>query len=522
MSELVNVSKNTLLVLSAMIITACGGGGGGNNNAGGNPGSDVVVVDDNTDNNSQAEHLAAGDATVPVAKTSAFSAKSYNMTNVDRKTSFENGNHFFEQPWVQGSQSTQSRDGVGPYFNSTACQNCHINDGRGHAAMATPNGVDQGDDFASMIVKVSQSIVSAPDQANIDASYIANVSDSVVGGQLQHRAVDGVAHEADLAVSYTEVIETFADGHTVTLRKPFWHMTSNFSAFDTGVVFSARVAPPMIGLGLLSLIDEQDIYNQQDVSDADDDGISGKANQVWSLSEGAVALGRFGWKAGAPTLEEQTANAFFNDMGLTSKFHSEDDCGFAQADCLSAPNGTTTLDQSNPDPYEVVDSTLALVAFYANHLGVPKRRDAYSEQVQRGKDLFFQAGCDTCHTQSYVTGDDELQPELSNQTIFPFTDLLLHDMGEALADFDEANNPVSNDVKVEFKATAREWRTPPLWGIGLTKEVDPDATFLHDGRAITIMEAILWHGGEAVEAKAFVLQLNTDEREDLMAFLNDL
>jgi CxxC motif-containing protein (DUF1111 family) len=521
MSELLVFSKYTIIILLAITTFACGGGGGGGDNVSVDT-VEEVIVDEVVENDSATEHLAGGAATVPVTKTAAFSAKSFNMSNVDRKTSFENGNFFFEQPWVQGSQSTESRDGIGPYFNSTACQSCHINDGRGHAAFAAPNGVDRGDDFASMILKVSQSTVNASDQAEIEASYIANVPDRVVGGQLQHRAVDGVANEADLAVSYTEVTETFADGYTVTLRKPTWHLTSNFAPFDDGVVFSARVAPPMIGLGLLALIDEQDIYNQQDENDADGDGISGKANQVWSISEGAVALGRFGWKAGAPTLEEQTANAFFNDMGLTSKFHIEDDCNFGQADCLSAPNGTATLDLSNPDPYEVVDSTLALVAFYTNHLAVPRRRDAYSDEVQRGKDIFFQAGCESCHTQTYVTGEDDLQPELSNQTIFPYTDLLLHDMGEALADFDEANNPVSGDVQVEFKASAREWRTPPLWGIGLTKEVDTDATFLHDGRAITIMEAILWHGGEAEEAKAFVLRLSAAERSDLLAFMNDL
>ncbi|CAA0123379.1 Uncharacterised protein [Halioglobus japonicus] len=515
MSELHLFSKSVPVVLLTMLITACGGGGSGNS-----PIADPDPVDD--DDKSGIEHLAGGDATVPVTKTAAFSAKSFNMSNVDRKTSFENGNHFFEQPWVQGSQSTESRDGVGPYFNSTACQNCHINDGRGHAAFATPNGVDQGNDFASMIFKVSQSTVNASDQANIDASYLANVPDSVVGGQLQHRAVDGVANEADLAVSYTEVVETFTDGYTVSLRKPTWHLISNFAPFDDGVVFSARVAPPMIGLGLLALIDEQDIYNQQDENDADGDGISGKANQVWSPSEQAVALGRFGWKAAVPTLEEQAANAFFGDMGLTSKFHTEDDCSFGQEDCLNAPNGTATLDPDQPDPYEVVDSTLALVVFYSNHLGVPRRRDAYSDQVQRGKDIFFEAGCESCHTQTYVTGEDALQPELSNQTIFPYTDLLLHDMGDALADFYEANSTVPGDVKVEFGASAREWRTPPLWGIGLTKEVDADATFLHDGRAITIMEAILWHGGEAEEAKDFVLQLSATERSDFLAFLNDL
>lgn len=499
-----------------LIITACGGGGSGGSAQ--NPDDEEPVVSFAI----EGENLGGGEASVPVAQAGAFSFKSFNMTNSDRKVSFENGNHFFENPWVPGSQSTESRDGLGPYFNSNACQNCHVNDGRGHASAATPDGIEKGMDFSTMLIRVSQSAVSASEQAEIDASYVANIPDSVVGGQLQHLSMPGVLNEAEQSVTYVTKIETFDDGTTVTLRVPTWHLSTNFGEFNEGVVFSARVAPPMIGLGLLALIDEQDIYNQEDENDQDGDGISGKANRVWSDREEAVALGRFGWKAGNPTLEEQTADAFFGDMGLTSMFHPEDNCNPDRVDCLNADNGTTTEDPLNPDPYEVVDSTLALVSFYSHHLAVPRRRDAFSDQVQAGKALFINLGCETCHTQSYVTGSSELHPELSEQTIFPWTDVLLHDMGEALADFDSQNSPVADSVKVEFQATAREWRTPPLWGLGLTKSVDEEATFLHDGRAQTVMEAILWHGGEAQTSKEAVLKLTATEREDLLAFLNDL
>ena len=508
-----------LMILAlALTLTACGGGGGGSSSANG----PVNVEPEDISFAVEGEQFGGGEASVPVAKAGAFSFKSFNMSDSDRKVSFENGNHFFENPWVPGSQSTESRDGLGPYFNSNACQNCHVNDGRGHASAAISDGVDEGIDFSTMLIRVSQSMVSAPDQANIDASYIANVPDSVVGGQLQHLSMSGVLNEAEQSVTYVTQKETFEDGSTVVLRVPTWNLSTNFGEFDPGVVFSARVAPPMIGLGLLALIDEQDIYNQEDITDADGDGISGKANRVWSDREEAVTLGRFGWKAGNPTLEEQTADAFFGDMGLTSKFHEEDDCNLGRTDCLTADNGTTTDNPSEPDPYEVVDSTLALVSFYSHHLAVPRRRSANADQVQAGKTLFFESGCESCHTESYVTGFSELHPELSEQTIFPYTDLLLHDMGEALADFDKDNNPISASVKVEYQATAREWRTPPLWGLGLTKTVDEEATFLHDGRAETIMEAILWHGGEAKAAKDAVLKLTASEREDLLVFLNDL
>ena len=485
----------------------------------------------NKDAADSTEHLAGGEATVPVSSAFAFSHPSRNMTDGDRVTGFNSGNHFFENPWVEGTASTQARDGLGPYFNSRACQNCHINDGRGHAPAATVGNGERGDDFSSMLIRVSRSVISSEDETAIDASMKANVGDDNVGGQLQHKSIAGVMNEAELAVSYTSKIETFADGETITLRIPTWHMTSNFGAFNSDSVFSARVSPPMIGLGLLQRIDAQDIRRQEDVIDSNDDGISGKANTVWSLEDNATALGRFGWKAGQPSLLEQTSGAFLGDMGLTSKFHIEENCHSSKQDCLNAPSGLVTAQNTPDDDYEVTDSILSLVRFYTHHLAVPERRDAYGDEVQAGKVLFNDAGCTACHTPSYQTGDHIDHPELSNQRIFPYTDMLLHNMGEALADFNQ--NSVAADscenlhdaetaVRVEFQATACEWRTPPLWGLGLTKRVDSDATFLHDGRAETIMEAVLWHGGEAEIAKQNVLKLSAKERGQFLAFLNDL
>ena len=244
-----------------------------------------------------------------------------------------------------------------------------------------------------------------------------------------------------------------------------------------------------------------------------------------------TALGRFGWKAGQPSLLEQTSGAFFGDMGLTSKFHEDENCHPTQADCLNAPSGVINGVGDADDDYEVTDSILSLVRFYTHHLAVPERRDAYSDQVQSGKALFMDMGCADCHTESYITGENVDYPELSNQTIFPYTDMLLHNMGEALADFDKDSNAMDScellhemetAVRVEFQATACEWRTPPLWGLGLAKTVDDKATFLHDGRAETILEAVLWHGGEAENSKQAVLRLSAIERNDLLAFLNDL
>ncbi len=476
-----------------------------------------------SDDAPQLEHLSGGDATVVDVTSDAFSAHSANMTQVDRIQKFNLGNDFFQNPWVAGSASTSSRDGLGGLFNNNACQDCHIRDGRGHAPNVS--ATEQGTDFSTLLIRASRANISESDKNMMLQSLIANVPDSSVGGQLQHDSVAGVIKEVDLRVSYTDVDIQFTDGHIVTLRQPTWHIRNNYVShgypdFDNDTVFSARTAPPMIGLGLLALIPEAVIMAREDPNDSDGDGISGRANRVWSVDQQGISLGRFGWKAGQPSLLEQSAGAFLNDMGLTSRLHVSENCMPHQADCLATPNGNG--DSVNSYDYEVADTILDAIQFYSSHLAVPQRRDAYGKQVQRGKRLFEDAGCHQCHVASYVTGSNSEHPELSEQTIFPYTDMLLHDMGEQLADFTLDNQPVSAEVLVEFLANGREWRTPPLWGIGLTKAVDANATFLHDGRARTLMEAVLWHGGEAEASKQFVLQLNSSEREDFLAFLNDL
>ena len=258
----------------------------------------------------------------------------------------------------------------------------------------------------------------------------------------------------------------------------------------------------MIGLGLLEAITEEDILAGADPDDADGDGISGRPNMVWDRAQQRSVLGRFGWKAGQPNLNQQNAEAFANDMGLTSSLIPHDNCTTAQTDCLAAPHGG--------EP-EVSDNILASVLFYSRNLGVPARRDVDSPDVLKGKSLFHQAGCQKCHTPSFTTSADAAEPELASQLIRPYTDLLLHDMGDGLADGRE-----------EFLANGREWRTAPLWGIGLTQTVNGHTQFLHDGRARNLLEAILWHGGEAEAAKQQVLRFDSDERAALLAFLNSL
>lgn len=499
------------LCSSLLILTACGGGGGGS--GGGNDGANTTIIDN--------EHLSGGTASVADSSADAFSLHSANLESTDKIQQFNLGNDFFQNPWVAGSASTSSRDGLGGLFNNNACQDCHIRDGRGHAPNVS--NTEDGTDFSSILLRTARTDLS-DDQLNLMAqSLIASVPDDSVGGQIQHQSTSHlISPEAELRVSYTPETVTFNDGHSVELRRPIWHITSLYNGYDFNedTLFSARIAPPMIGLGLLALIAEEDILENEDPLDSNGDGISGRANRVWSIANQSPELGRFGWKAGQPSLLEQAAGAFVNDMGLTSYLHTEENCLSHQSDCLNADNGNG--DSVNNYDYEVADTILAAIDFYSAQLAVPERRNAYGDQVQAGKALFQQAGCESCHKAHYQTQASSIFPELANQQIFPYTDLLLHDMGADLADFSINNEPGNDNQPVEFLASASEWRTPPLWGIGLAKTVDPEATFLHDGRARTLMEAILWHGGEAEGSKRQVLNFNAQQRQALIAFLSDL
>lgn len=455
-----------------------------------------VVACDKTPQFTQAEPgeaLSAGSATVRKADQNAFSLPSANLSP-SRRLDFSVGNSFFRNPWISAPATTTARDGLGPLFNTNACQNCHIKDGRGH-----PPGPD-AQNAVSMLVRLS--IPAGSEHAQI-IKRLGVLAEPTYGSQLQDMANPGTAPEGKVRVSYSLQRVSFADGLEVELRKPTLEISQlGYGALHPDTLSSARIAPPMIGLGLLEAISEADILANADPEDRNGDGISGRANQVWDRAEQRTVLGRFGWKAGQPTLNQQNADAFANDMGLTSHLISQDNCTTAQLDCRTAPHGG--------EP-EVSDNILANVLFYTRNLGVPARRGADTAQVIAGKNLFYQAGCQSCHTAQFTTAGDAAEPELANQTIRPYSDLLLHDMGPGLAD----NRP-------EFLASGQEWRTPPLWGIGLTETVNGHTQFLHDGRARNLLEAILWHDGEAHAAKQHVLTFTADQRHALLAFLNSL
>lgn len=421
-------------------------------------------------------------------------------------SNFQIGNAIFRKLWVSSPASTKSSDGLGPLYNARACQNCHLKDGRGH-----PPAANWPDDNAiSMILKLA-----IPPQNDSDKRLLADglagyISEPTYGGQLQDRSVQGHDGEGHIHINYEDVPVTLADGTMITLRKPTYKVVDlKYGPLHRQTKLSPRIAPQMIGLGLLEAVPEAAIRAGSDPSDANGDGVSGRVSEVWSVEAKEMMLGRFGWKAAAPSVREQSAAAFSGDMGLSTSLRTAaaGDCTKTQKICLNAPDGRAPNDAG----FEVGDQLFDLTVFYSQNLAVPKRREAGAAKVLRGKAIFNEIGCASCHTPKFTTGHVKDRKHLSNQTIRPYTDLLLHDMGPGLSD----------DFP-EHTASGREWRTPPLWGIGLTNVVSGHTFFLHDGRARNIEEAILWHGGEAEGAQSHYTKLSKADRDALILFVNSL
>lgn len=443
----------------------------------------------------------AGAATVrPTDTSNAFSQPSGNISFA-RELDFKVGNGIFKKLWVSSPASTLASDGLGPLFNARSCQRCHLKDGRGHP----PEG--PGDSAVSMFLRIS--IPGGPDVDEIE-DYIATSPDPTYGGQIQDFSIAGHAAEGEMKIAYTEEPVQLSGGETASLRRPAYRLENlGYGPLHPDAMLSPRVAPQMIGLGLLEAIPATDILALADPDDADGDGISGRAQIVMSADYGVPMLGRFGYKAGNPSVWEQSAAAFRGDIGISSTLFPDPhgDCSPSQVACRAAPNGNTPVH----DNAEIGDEGLELVSFYAANLGVPARRDVDDPQVLRGKQVFYETGCVACHTPKFVTHRLEDQPEQSFQLIWPYTDLLLHDMGEGLADH-----------RPEGRANGREWRTPPLWGIGMTETVSGHSYFLHDGRARNLLEAVLWHGGEAQAQRDAVVDMPPEDRAALIRFLESL
>ncbi len=450
------------------------------------------------------EQLPGGKATVKKRiNGDIFSFSSANLS-FEQEEQFKLGNALFRKLWVSSPSSTQASDGLGPLFNARGCQNCHLKDGRGH----TPSGAD--DDAVSMFLRLS-----VPAHTDAEMQALADGSAKVIpeptyGGQLQDFAVPGLQAEGRMVIDYTDVPVTLGDGTVVTLRRPSYSVADlGYGPMAPNVMLSPRVTPQMIGLGLIEQIPVEDILAHADPDDADGDGVSGRPNRVRDPVTGEIALGRFGWKAGAASIRAQSADAFAGDLGISTPLvmRPHGDCMAAQAECLALPTG----EQERLGPSEAPDPVLDLVTFYSQDLGVPQRRRAGDPTVLAGKAAFYGAGCASCHVPKFVTSRAGDNPALRFQLIWPYSDFLLHDMGEGLADH-----------RPEGQADGFEWRTAPLWGIGLTETVSGHTEFLHDGRARNLTEVILWHGGEAQAARDAFAAMPQPEREALLKFVESL
>jgi CxxC motif-containing protein (DUF1111 family) len=427
-----------------------------------------------------------GDTTRPLNASNAFSFQAANASRKHQRD-FSFGNRLFNTNWVEAPASVKSFDGLGPHFNRVSCSGCHTKDGRG-----TPpeNGLGPMD---SMLLRMSVPGAGANGGPKPLPGY---------GDQLSERSINNVAPEGLAAVTYIERSGQYADGTNYSLRHPTYTITQTaYGDLPIDVMTSPRVAPHMIGLGLLEAVPDQTLIALADPDDADGNGISGRTNKVWDAARQQTAIGRFGWKAGQPDLINQNAAAALGDIGITSRFHADENCSELQKACTKAISGG--------EP-ELSDIFLEKLTLYTATLSVPAQRNATDVETIEGRRVFRDSGCAGCHLPTLQSGP-HLLPEIESQTFHPHTDLLLHDMGEELAD----NRP-------EFAANGREWRTPPLWGLGMIKQVNGHQNLLHDGRARGFAEAILWHGGEAEDSKQKFKKADKSSRDTLIKYLNSL
>ena len=447
-----------------------------------------------------ADAQPGGKTTVFSNGRNAFSLPAANLNDAER-TRFVVGNSFFKRNWVQAPASTTARDGLGPHFLARSCGGCHVQDGRAqppdfHNPLAPQP-------FAGLLLRLS---VPGTD------AHGGPKHEPVYGDQFNTMGIHGVQGEGEVHLSYERIEGQYADGTPYTLEKPRYHLRNlAYGPMAPDVMVSPRIAPQVIGLGLLEAIPEAEILANAQAQAASTGPIKGQPNYVWDAYAERMVLGRFGWKANVGSLAHQTAGAFLGDIGITSSRFPQQTCTPAQKDCLAAPNGNAKGRQG----VEIEDYALDDVIFYQSTLAPAARRNAQDEGVLRGEALFHAAQCAQCHRPSYRTGSALFprlsSPALSGQDITPYTDLLLHDMGEALA-----------DGRPDFAANGRQWRTPPLWGIGLLPAVNDHQRLLHDGRARGVAEAILWHGGEAEAAREQFRHLPAPDRAALVQFVESL
>ena len=415
--------------------------------------------------------------------------------NDTQEDQFVLGKSFFNTPWVEAPSATTARDGLGPLFNSNTCLNCHPKNGRG--------SIYNKHEKISRNYVTRLSIPPNGSKAHQEMlTYAGFVKEPVYGGQISVNAVPGVSYEAKPVIHYKDIIVTYPDGEKVTLKQPLHGIKNQVKALQytemhKEVIITNRLAPALVGLGFLEQLTDAQILENQDIDDKDGDGISGKANRVYDRESKGLKVGRYTYKASAPSVLQQSAAAAHHDMSLSNPLFPQENCTKVQKACLAAPKADDTRSGSQ---YDLPMDRLRAISFYLQNLKIPKS----IVREKEGEELFSSLTCIKCHKPSFTLK--------SGYTIKPFTDMLLHDMGEALS-----------DGRSEFLATSQEWRTAALWSIGRYKNVlGKKPELLHDGRAKNIEEAILWHGGEAKNSKISFMHLSKEEREKVIKYIKEL
>jgi len=441
------------------------------------------------DTNDAGEDPNGGSVSPDIAEASFPIVFDSPTSGLDEQTlqAFISGQEFFDEVWTPVGPGETGNDGLGPLFNADSCAVCHPSTGR---RQVPPDGELTN---VGLVVRLS-----VPGSDPITG---APIPEPTYGDQLQDRATGANDPEGTIYTNYVVQRGTYPDGTPFEILWPTVNIRNrNHGPLTEGFQVSARIGAQLIGMGLLELIPQEQILALADPNDQDGDGISGRPNAVWNPQTESVELGRFGWKANVVQLDQQIAQAFHGDLGVTSTLLPEDNCAPNQTACDETPNGGT---------FEVSDERLDGITTYMRLLAVPPPRTAGDPEAERGAGLFRDFGCAACHTETFTTGVSDFA-ELSEQTIRPYTDMLLHDMG-----FD------MGDDRPDFAATGNEWRTPPLWGLGLVP-AEGDRGLLHDGRARTLEEAIVWHGGEGSRSRNAFMAAELDDRNALLAFLESL
>ncbi|WP_338352859.1 di-heme oxidoredictase family protein [Thalassolituus oleivorans] len=449
----------------------------------------------------QEESLPGGSSSIPYPAIASLEIPSPELTD-SAKSLFYAGKALAHQPWVKAPTATTARDGLGPLYNARSCLGCHVKGAKG----IVPD--DPNKPFTNGFVRLSipgydpvLGVIPEPtygDQLQTESTSLANQ----LGLALTQTGDGEVKPEAKVFLQWQSYIQIYPDGSAVELRQPKIDIRDlGYGPFHDVTLFSLRNAPAIHGMGLIEAIPQSEIDALADPDDSNNDGISGRVNLVWSPYKDKLIPGRFGHKASKAEITTVVAAAFANDIGISNPIFPQQPCTSKQAACLNSITGNDDLG------YEIPQDLLELVINFTRNISVPKQRSF----PPKGRTAFYQSGCQQCHQPQFRTGKDQSFAHLNDQLIWPYSDFLLHDMGDQLT-----------DGRPDFDASRNEWRTPPLWGLGLNKQINGALNLLHDGRARSVEEAILWHGGEATNARTKFMQLAAEERQQLVQFVEAL